>query len=161
MNVPRVSIEQHTHPDGRVELMARHDAPHPVTLPSAMENLSPTQAERMRRRALSALRTAKGKERQRWSQALLLADSRLGHEAEPSFEDRLQLAREAIGRAPSREDEQIQQQAAAVRLSMQGGPTQPDVAARARAVRARMEGTERDLPFERRLAAAKASLGRS
>jgi hypothetical protein len=156
----RVFIEQHTHPDGRVELMARHDAPHPVTL-SAIERLTPAQAESMRRRALHQLRTAKGKERQRWAQTLLLADAQLGNEAEPSFEDRLQLAREAIGRAPSREHEQIQQQAAAVRASMTGGPTPPDVAARAQAVRLSMERRERNEPFEQRLAAAKRALGRS
>ena len=44
---------------------------------------------------------------------------------------------------------------------MEGSATQPDVASRARAVRAEMEGTVRDVPFERRLAAAKRALGRS
>ena len=115
----------------------------------------------MRRRALHQFRTARGKERQRWAQTLLLADSHLGNEGERSFEDRLALAREAIGRAPSGEHERVKQEAAAVRLSMQSGPTHPDVAARARAVRLSMEGTERDEPFERRLASAKAAIGRS
>ena len=96
-----------------------------------------------------------------WSATRSTSDSYLGNEGEPSFEDRLQLAREAIGRAPSNEDQRVKQQAAAVRASMEGSPTQPDVAARAQAVRLSMERREADEPFERRLASAKAALGRS
>jgi len=60
----------------------------------------------------------------------------------------------ATGRAPSNEGEQVKQAAAAVRLSMEGSRTQPDVASRARAVRQTMEGTERDLALEARLASS-------
>ena len=161
MNVSRVQIDSHVHRDGKVELMARYDAPHPVLL-SDIGDLTPAQAQRMRKQALHRLRTARGEERRRWGQALLLADQHLGNEGErDDFEERLESARRAIGRAPSNEGERIQQEAEAVRLSMQSGPTQPDVAARARAVRVAMEGTERDEPFEQRLAAAKRALGRS
>jgi hypothetical protein len=140
--------------------MARYDAPHPVAL-SDVGRLTPAQAETMRRRALHRLRTARGQERRRWAQTLLLADSQLGHKGDPDFEDRLQLAREAIGRVPSNEDERVKQEVAEIRAAMQGSPTPPDVAARAHAVRLSMEDSERDEPFERRLAAAKRALGRA
>jgi hypothetical protein len=69
-----------------------HRAPHPVVL-SDIGYLNPAQAERLRKQALRQLRTARGQERQRWAEALLLSDSHLGREGEPAFEDRLALAK--------------------------------------------------------------------
>jgi hypothetical protein len=105
--------------------MARHLSAPPVALTSQIERLTPTQLERTRRRALHELRTAGGADRARWSQTLLLADARLGNEGEPNFEDRLELAREALGRAPSSEDRYVKQQAQEVRAAMQGSSPDP------------------------------------
>jgi hypothetical protein len=107
-----------------------------VALSAEMQSMSIPEVERRRRRALSGLRSARGADRRRLSNELLLADARLGKEGEPAFEDRLELAREALGREPSSEDRYIKQQAAEVRASIEGASPDPGFDSRVAAARA-------------------------